>query len=57
MMDEATAFPACLPMPLMLEPEHQLSCKRPMQLKQATQLYHSHHSIETTSVLWAIPIE
>ena len=56
-MDEATAFPACLPMPLMIEPEHQLSCKRPMQLKQATQLYHSHHSIETTSVLWAIPIE
>jgi hypothetical protein len=23
MMDEATAFPDCLPMPFMIEPEHQ----------------------------------
>jgi hypothetical protein len=53
-MDEVTAFPACLQMPLMIEPEHQLSYKRLMQLEQATQQDHAHHSIETTSVPWTI---
>jgi hypothetical protein len=56
MIDEVAAFPACLPIPLMLEPEHQIACKQPMKLEQAMQLYHVHHSIATTSVLWAIPI-
>jgi hypothetical protein len=57
MMDEVAAFPACLPMPLMIEPEHQISYKRHMKLEQATQPYHSHHSMETPILLWAIPIE
>jgi hypothetical protein len=56
-MDEVAAFLSCLPTPLMLEPEPQISCKRHMKLEQVTQLYHSYHSIETPGVLWAIPIE
>jgi hypothetical protein len=53
---QTAAFPTCLPMPLMIEPEPQIACKQHMKLEQANSAISFASLIEITSVPWAILI-